>query len=225
MTIPPALRLVAAAPRRPYARTFEARRERILACAWEMIAERGGDGFSLAELGERAGVAVRTIYNAFTDRDGVVAQAVATHYRSLFGDPAAELAESRSLAESLAMIDTVVAEIVRVRGWAITGAQMYFSARTSPRIVDSLRAMPLLILKGWLRSAEADRRQLALLGREEVMRSFANAQWALTSDWAAGRIDVAELAQAMKRNLIVLALAFGTTAGRAEGRRLGALLA
>lgn len=218
------LTLVEDAPRKPYARTFEARRERILTTAWELIAERGGDQFSLAELGKRAQVSVRTIYNAFTDRDGVVAQAVATHYRSLFGDISEASPEGRPLGPSLAMIDTVVAEIVRVRGWAITGAEMYFSPRTSPRIVESLRAMPLVILKGWMRSDEADRRQIALIGREDVMRSFANAQWALTSDWAAERIDAVELSRAMKVNLIGIALAFGTGAGRAQARRqVGAL--
>ncbi len=212
--------------KRPYARTFDQRRDRILAEAWKLIAERAGDDFSLTELSERADVATRTIYNAFNDRDGVVAQAMAVHYRSLFADTFVEKGEARRLAEALAMIDAVAEEIAKVPGWSRTGVMMYFSPRTNPKIVASLRAMPIVILNAWLCSDEADAGRVALLPRGDIERGFANAQWGLTGDWAAERIDVTDLARGMKVIMLQTALAFGNAVGlaaaEAEARRLKA---
>ncbi len=215
MTVVAARAEAAQKRKRPYARTFDQRRDRILAEAWQLIAEREGDDFSLTELATRAGVATRTIYNAFNDRDGVVAQAVAVHYRSLFAETFVQKGEALRLAEALAMIDAVAEEIAKVPGWSRTGVMMYFSPRTNPKIVASLRAMPVMILNAWLRSDEADAARLALLPRDDVERGFANTQWGLTGDWAAGRIDVAELARGMKVTLVMTALSLGNAAGQA----------
>lgn len=209
---------------RPYSRTFDERRERVLAEAWQLIAEREGDSFSIAELSERSGVSARTIYNAFGDRDGVVAKAVAAHYRTLFPEPVNEEIEPRRLEDALKMIDEVVNEIAKVPGWSRTGAMMYFSPRTSTAITESLRAMPLAILNAWLASDEADPDRLALLLREDLERSYANGQWGLTSDWAAGRIDEAHLARAMKLALVVVVLASGTTGAQAKAATIAAQL-
>jgi AcrR family transcriptional regulator len=208
-------------PRQPYAKTFEARRERVLRVAWMLLAEREGENFSLKELSQHADVSLRTLYNAFTDKDGVIAQAVARHYRSLFDTIRFDDDGSYKLREALAMIDKVAVETCRVRGWSVTGARMYFSPRTNPKVVDSLRAMPVMILKGWLRSAQADRKRVASFDRSDLERSFANAQWGVVNDWAAGHIDGSDLARSMKCNLIIFAAAFGNAAGRAEARKHG----
>lgn len=215
---------IAIAPRRPYSRTFDERRERVLAEAWQLIAEREGDSFSIAELSERSGVSARTIYNAFGDRDGVVAKSVAAHYRALFPEPLNEDIEPRDLCAALAMIDEVVAEISKVPGWSRTGAMMYFAPRTSATITDSLRAMPLAILNAWLASPEADAGRLAVVRRDELERSYANGQWGLTNDWAAGRITEAELARNMKLGLIIVVLALGTPGAQVEASRIAATL-
>ena len=157
---------------RPYAKTFDERRERILAAAWDLLAEREADAFSLAELSERSDVSLRTIYNAFTDKEGVIAQAVATHYRTLFTDILPNDNDSCLLEEALIMADRVATEISRVKGWSVNGVRMYFSHRTSSRIFDSLYTMPLVIFKSWYRSAEADRKRIVLFGKQEIERSF-----------------------------------------------------
>ncbi len=47
-------------------------RSEILHAVGEIIAEDGLDGLTMRKLAERAGVAVATLYNQFTDRDGVL---------------------------------------------------------------------------------------------------------------------------------------------------------
>lgn len=204
----------------PYARSFDRRRQEILATTWEMIAEHGGEEFNLTELSKRSGVALRTIYNAFSDRDGLIAQAVATHYHSLFGGIDIGMNDSHTLDEAVEMCARVATETARVRAFSATAARMYFAARTSPRLVETLRRLPLFILKAWLRSGEADRRLVGGFGRERLERGFVNLQWGIVNDWATGRLDDRELAREMKSSIVQIAMAFGNRAGRAAAKRL-----
>jgi AcrR family transcriptional regulator len=209
---------------RPYARSFRQRRQQILEAAWDLIAQRDGDNFTLTELSQSSGAALRTIYNAFTDKDGVIAQAVAAHYLALFENIDSGDDGGCSLAKALTMTSRVAAETCRVRAFSVTGARMYFSPRTSPKIVESLRKMPIYILKAWIRSNQADRKQIRAFGQEGLERSYANAQWGLVNDWSADRLDDRELSREMCCNLLLIASAFGNRAGRAESRKLGAAL-
>ena len=208
---------------RPYAKSFDSRRRQILTDAWDMIAEHEGDEFTLIDLSTRSGVALRTLYNAFGDKDGVIAQAVAAHYVSLFTDIDVGIKHSCTLAEAVEMAGRVGKETCRVPAFSTTGARMYFSPKTNPKIVESLRQMPIFIIKAWSRSAEADRKRIKLFGRDELERSFANMQWGLVNDWAAGRIDDQALSEYMQSNVLLIATAFGNRAGRAEARRLADL--
>jgi len=171
---------------RPYAKSFEKRRAQILSTAWRMIGENEGTGFSLTDLSKRANVALRTIYNAFGDKEGVIAQAVATHYSGLFSDLPLDTNDSCLLDEAVEMTARVASETARIPAWSTTGVVMYFSPKTDPRIVETLRRMPIFILKSWMRSTQADKKQIKLFGREELERSYANLQWGLVNDWPPG---------------------------------------
>lgn len=204
----------------PYARTFDRRRRDILTTAWAMIAEHGGDDFRLTELSRRSGVSLRTIYNAFADKDGVIAQAVAMHYHGLFDDirPAAD--DSRNLRETMIMCARIGDEVARVRAFSATAARMYFSPRPNPTLVETLRSLPISLLRAWCRSDEADRRVIRQFGRQDMERSFANMQWGLVHDWINGRLDQQDLPRAFQGHMIFVALSFGNRAGRGEAKKL-----
>ncbi len=206
-------------------RGFDRRRRDILATTWDMIAQHGSDQFKLSDLSERCGVALRTIYNAFVDKDNLIAEAVAAHYHSLFDSIAPGASDSRTLEESAAMMARVAFEISRAAAFSGTGARMYFSTRSSSRLLETLRRLPILSLKAWMRSDEADRKQIQQFGRDALERSFANLQWGSVNDWLAGRLDNAELSSELKKQVIWVAMAFGNRAGRAAAKRLSAEIA
>jgi AcrR family transcriptional regulator len=60
------------APRKP--EEVEAERQRILAEALSIIAESGYEGLTMRRLGQRLGVAAKTIYNYFESKDEVYLQ-------------------------------------------------------------------------------------------------------------------------------------------------------
>ncbi len=50
----------------------ESSRNSILAAAWQLIDDKGVDGFSMRELASGAGVSVATLYNIFESREAIV---------------------------------------------------------------------------------------------------------------------------------------------------------
>jgi AcrR family transcriptional regulator len=218
----PGAQVIALRPRHraAYGRHMERRRQEILATTWELIAEYGSDQFKLSDLSERCGVALRTIYNGFTDKDSLIAEAVATHYHSLFEGIGPGAGDSRTLDEVVAMMVRVAREISSVPAFSATAARLYYATRTSSRLVETLRRLPISTLKSWIRSDEADRKLIQQFGREALERSFANLQWGSVNDWVAGRIDDAELVSEMQKHMIAVALGFGNRTGRAAAKRL-----
>lgn len=198
----------------PYARSFEKRRKDILITAWHMIAEHGGDHFTLDELSKRCGVALRTIYNAFSGKDGVVAQALAAHYNSLFGDIDPGGDDALPLEKAVLMSRRIADEIINVQAFSATAARMYFGAKPDAPAVEALRNMPVSLVRAWMRSAEADGKRIQVIGKAKIERSFANLQWGTVQDWVSGRIDDIEMRDEFESHIVVTALAFGNRAGR-----------
>ena len=185
-----------------------------------MIAEHGGDDFRLNDLSRRSGVSLRTIYNAFTDKDGVIAQAVALHYHGLFEDIGPGDDDSRTLRETMIMCARIGDEVARLRAFSATAARMYFSPRPNPTLVETLRGLPISLLRAWCRSEEADRRVIRQFGRQDLERSFANVQWGLVHDWVNGRLDQPDLPRAFQGHMLLVALSFGNRLGRSEAKKL-----
>jgi AcrR family transcriptional regulator len=78
-------------------------RERILAAASELFAQRGMDA-SMPELAERAGVGVGTVYRAFPDKEHVLSAVIAERFRWL----AAEVEAASASADPWAAFTDVV---------------------------------------------------------------------------------------------------------------------
>ncbi|MDP9795515.1 AcrR family transcriptional regulator [Catenuloplanes nepalensis] len=77
-------------------------RAALIDIAVELIAERGVDGFSLAEASRRLGVAVSAPYRHFTDRDDLVAAAALRGCAILIDTLAAETASATTAEDRLA---------------------------------------------------------------------------------------------------------------------------
>lgn len=206
--------------RRPYARTFDKRRREILSTAWTMIAEAGGSEFTLQELSERCGVALRTIYNAFGDKDGVLAAAAAAHHRDTLDVFEFDEFEDWDLSEAISMTRRIAQETVRFPGWSQVTSEMYFSPRGHPRLFSSLQQMPASILSAWLRSDQVDRKLLRAFGQQKLEASHADAQWGVVANWCAGRINEEQVEDLMVANLLVVAMSFGNRAGRSLAKKM-----
>lgn len=71
-------------PRRP--EEVEEERQRILGEALQIIAENGYEGLTMRGLGQRLGVAAKTIYNYFQSKDEVYLQVATREFGTLYGE-------------------------------------------------------------------------------------------------------------------------------------------
>lgn len=71
-------------PRKP--EEVEAEKQRILGEALNIIAESGYEGLTMRKLGQRLGIAAKTIYNYFENKDEVYLQVAMMDFDALYGE-------------------------------------------------------------------------------------------------------------------------------------------
>lgn len=195
------------------------RRRRILDEVKKLIGERGAEGFTLRDLGQRAGVSITTIYNVFGDKESVIAHAL----REFDSDIPLRLPDDpfdlQGYLEAIAYTSSVV---IAHRSYALALADLYFSNSLSETLFEVIRSFPLHVFSAWReRAAEAG----LLAGRMTSLAAescYDNMEWGAVKDWGAGRNDDAELVRMRQRHFLVMVMADGAPA---VAERAGAMLA
>jgi AcrR family transcriptional regulator len=187
------------------------RRRRILKEARRLIAEHGVEGFGIRELCRRADVAQRTLYNAFQNKDRIIALAIREAY-----EEANKRAQYKTSATTLeGIIDRLISinqRNFRARHYTKAVAGLYFSPRTSGDIVKSLQDMAFLNLRQWLDQVEAQNEFPPWIRRRELEFNFVNAEYAVINDWARGYIADQDYIRRLLEAILVITV--GSTLGR-----------
>ncbi|MCG2840535.1 TetR/AcrR family transcriptional regulator [Sandaracinobacter sp. RS1-74] len=208
--------ILAAHPEKPLiysSSSIQERRRRILRETRKMIAEKGIEGFSIRALCRQADVAQRTLYNAFHDKDRIIALAIREAYEEVNA-----YMRYRTSADTLeGIVDRLIAvnrRNLKARNYTQAVTSIYFSQNSSRDVWDALRGMAFLNLQQWLNrvAADGDLEEWVIL--DEVAGDFANLEYAVINDWAKGHISDEDYV----RRLItaVLSLAAGVTRGNTQ---------
>ena len=200
-----------ASPRIYDSDAIRARRRRILRETRKLIAERGMEGFTVRALCTRAGIAQRTLYNAFGNKDRLVAIAIREAYEE-FNQTARYQAGADTLEGMLERLITVNRRNFRARNYTRAVASLYFSGTTHHDIWEALQEMTFLNLRVWLGALAASGDlapgvDLAMLGP-----LIANVEYATINDWAQGRIANGDYIPRLIEHVLVLVI--GNTTGR-----------
>lgn len=178
-----------------------ARRRRLLKEARHMIAEEGLDGFSIRKLCQRAGVAQRTLYNAFQNKDRLIAFAI----REAYDEYSAYVRSStdyNSLAGLLTGVIAINRRNFRVRNYTKAVCALYFSPNTSRDVWETLQDMSLSGSRTWLNIHQGSLQPWVDL--EHLANAIANVLYATINDWALGRLSDAEYLPRMAENTLLL---------------------
>lgn len=168
------------------------RRRRILEETRSLIAEQGIGDFSMHELCKRAGVAKRTLYNAFQTRErliGVAIQEYFTDYltRINYRSPAG------TLQRNVERIVAVIRRNRKIRNYIRAIMAIYFSAEVNPDLWQTMHRMgtgPNLELIGRLQA----RRQLQpWVDPQQLADDIVRYEYATINEWARGQIDDEEI--------------------------------
>lgn len=193
------------------------RRTRLLREARRMIAEYGLEGFSVRKLCERAGVAQRTLYNAFQSKDRVIAIAI----REAYDDVQHKLRHRTDPVSLEGVLDRTIAINRRnfpVRNYTKAITSIYFGPNTPRDVWETLREMSVGAFYPWLLML-ADKGELQpWTPPQHLATAMANLQYSVIQDWCMGRLADDEylprLTEAML--LLIIGSVRGNTRDAAE---------
>jgi TetR/AcrR family transcriptional regulator, cholesterol catabolism regulator len=164
------------------------RRERILREARLMIAEVGHDNFSIRELARRAGVAQKTLYNAFDSKDGIVSSAIVQFAHELVATAGTDEANP-SLAGTLQRMVHINTRLLNIRAYMVA----LISIHNSPSVSADLRlTVRVLARTPNLRFGALlhERKMLAPHITPEIFAErLASFVFAGQTDWSAGYVS------------------------------------
>lgn len=163
------------------------RRRRILREARKLLAEGGIEKFSIRKLCKRADVAQRTLYNAFHNRDRIMALAIREAYEDVN-----RYMRYRTSAETLeGIVDRLILVNTRnlhARNYTQAVTAIYFSPDASEDIWIAMREMVDINLRQWLNRLAREEQLEDWVRVDELANEIANLEYATINDWARGRI-------------------------------------
>ena len=195
---------VSIAERRYWTPLIADRRKRILIETRNLITEIGADGFTLRDLGQRAGVSVTTIYNIFGDKAGVITHALQEFHTGI------ELTlpgEARCLQGFVDAISHTTRIVIENRSYALALADLYFSRSLAPALFEVIRNMPLQVFDPWLDRAASTGELHERSDPAAIRATFANLEWASIKDWGAGRVTDTHLEATRHRTFLQVVIA------------------
>jgi AcrR family transcriptional regulator len=186
------------------------RRRRILDAARTMIAEKGLDDFSMRELGKRADVALRTLYNAFQSKDHLIAVAVKEYYEDFVRRSAYQY-DASTIEGTIERLLLVHRRNMRIKNYTRTVMSVYFSPGTDPELWQTIHRISADNHRLWL-ARLAERRQLQpWVDVGSAADRMANLEYATINEWCQDRVSDAEFVHQLIGG--VLTFAAGLTRG------------
>lgn len=193
------------------------RRRRLLREARRMIAEGGIENFSVRKLCQRAEVAQRTLYNAFHNKDRVIALAIREAYDE-FNAHVRHRTDANTLAGVLDRTIAINRRNFRVRNYTKAVVSIYFGPGTPADVWETLRDMSVNAIHAWLMAMAARDELQSWVDPEHFATTMANVQYAVINDWCLGRLSddayLPRLAESML--LLVIGAVRGAVRDEAE---------
>lgn len=164
-----------------------ARRRRILHEARRMMVESGADGMTMRELASRSDVSLRTLYNAFGNKEAVIVTAIRQYYDKFLRI----LSDGRDPYDFNWVLTGIIATNLRnqqIRDYLSSVVGLYFSMSAHEAIRLELRRAAAGFLVPWLELAQARRQLRRGTDITRTVSHIASLQYAINQDWLAGRM-------------------------------------
>lgn len=193
---------------------MHSRRQRILAETRRVIEEQGIENLSIRELSKSAGVAQRTLYNAFGSKDQIVALVIRDRFFSLI--------QRMKFVTQPDTIEGVIDRMMRVtlRGGAHEKNYLkailaaYFATEPHPDIANVTREISSGNVMPWLSRLQALGQINPALPVDAVASDMSDLVFTIMRRWTVGEISKAQMAEHVVRSFLVLAV--GATVGDAQ---------
>ncbi len=177
------------------------RRRRLLKEARHMIAEVGLEGFSIRKLCQQADVAQRTLYNAFQNKDRLIAFAI----REAFDEFSIYVRHQTDPASLDGWVGRTIAinrRNFRVRNYTKAVCAIYFAPSTPRDVWGTLQDMSLSGNLAWMELRRDDLHPW--IDIDHFAHSMANVQYSTINDWCLGRLADTDYLPRLAENMLLL---------------------
>jgi AcrR family transcriptional regulator len=194
------------------------RRRRLLREARHMIADGGIENFSVRRLCQSAEVAQRTLYNAFHNKDRVIALAIREAYDE-FNQHVRYRTDVNTLAGVLDRTIAINRRNFRVRNYTKAVVSIYFGANTPKDVWETLRDMSVNATHAWLMAMAARGELRPWVDAYHFSTTMANVQYSVINDWCLGRLTDDEYLPRLAESMLLLLVGAVQGEVRAEAER------
>lgn len=197
-----------------------ARRNRILDETRKMIGKQGVTNISMDEVAKRAGVAKRTLYNAFQSKEHLIALAI----NKYFDDYVSKIDHSTENATLEWMIERLIIltkRYLQIKNYARALMNIYFSSDVDPEIRQAIHEIALQSHGSWINELARTNQLQPWLEAAGLSDMLVRYRYATAHSWTEGRIAD----DMFLRELLVGFLTYmaGATIGTAHNEIVAAL--
>lgn len=214
--------LLTAHPDKPLLYSSESileRRRRLLRETRHMLSEVGLEGFSVRKLCQRAEVAQRTFYNAFSSKDRLIALAIRDAY-----DEFQKFISYRTDAQTVAgIVDRTLSTNRRnfkIKHYTKAVATIYFAPTTPKDIWYAIQDMAVAGWRDWFTLLRSRGELNEWIDIEVFANQLANLQYSTINDWSCDRLSDEEYLRAMLHGTLTYALGAIKGAPRQEAENI-----
>ncbi len=192
---------------------IKARRHRILTETRKIISEQGIASVAMEDVANRAGVAKRTIYNAFQSKERLIAAAIQQYFD--------EYATRLTFETEEATVDRVIERMaivarrnLKIRNYTRALMNIYYTHEVDPEIQRAIYDIAAASHGPWVYQLQRKRQLQPWVNAEELVRSIVAFRYSVAFSWSEGQISNEEFIL----NLIRGVLLFMAGASRGKAR-------
>jgi AcrR family transcriptional regulator len=183
-----------------------------------MIATDGYEKFSVRKLCRQAEVAPRTLYNAFHDKDRVIAMAIREAFNE-FNEGVEYKTDPNTLAGVLDRTLGVNRRNFRVRNYARAICTIYFSPGTQSDVWKTLQDMSLSGTLQWMSILRSTGQVQPWVNIVHFADTMANLQYSTINDWCLGRLSDKEYLPRIAEGMLLLIVGAMKDKARGESEK------
>lgn len=172
---------------------IRARRKRILNETRKLIAERGMTGFSMDEICKRAGVAKRTLYNAFQTKERLVAQAIHEYFDRYLERLPHNHARG-TLEHNIERLVFVIQRNQQIKNYISAIMALYFSSEADDDIWTTMHSMAVKGNLEWLATLHEQDMLHPWIEVEAFVDDLVRLEYSVIYDWCRDHISEDEIA-------------------------------
>jgi len=169
------------------------RRRRILREARRMIVESGIAAFNVRDLCARAGIAQKTLYNAFGSKEAVVTMAIRQYLADFLGRMSLAH-EADSIEGRLERFIKIHSRNIQIRPYTSAIMAVYNAPTAAPGVRRAIRELAEASIRPFAEAVARRRNFQPGLSVERYVGMSVTTQYAILTDWSVGEIPDAELA-------------------------------